>query len=170
MTGRMCQSAGLFLAAVAAFALGFGAHHVARADNPSDIDKMIETEAGQAALQKAGLSAGQFKAVLSKLTPAQRATIEEMARDLTPRARLTARMVAAGYTVDEARERIALLTDGEIAKLADDPNAVSSGSGVGAAIVIICLIFAVILVAAYFIVAEEPPPEEDEKPAPPPAK
>jgi hypothetical protein len=167
MTGRRYQSLGLFLAAIAAFGMGFGAHHVAQAANPTDAEKMIGTDAGRAALQKAGLSAEQFKAMLSKLTPGQRATVEEMARDLTPKARLTARMVGAGYTLEEAKDRIAVLTGDEIAKLADEPNAVSSGAGVGAAIVIITLIFAVVLIMIYYVFVEEPPDEDETSDAPP---
>jgi uncharacterized small protein (DUF1192 family) len=165
MVGMRWQSLGLFLASLAAFGLGLGVHRTARAEQAGNMVKVMDTEAGRAALARAGVTAEQFKAMLDRMTPEQRAHIEAKALSLTPEARLTARMVAAGYSVAEAKERVAVLSGDEIVRLADDPNAVSSGAGAGAGIAIVVLVFLVILVVIYYAFMEEPREYESAPPA-----
>ena len=88
-------------------------------------------------------------------------------RDASAKARLAARMRAVGYTEAEANERIRLLTDEEIAELADDPDAMASGTGVTTVVLICSLVFVAALVAWYFVAAE---PVEPPAPEAPPAK
>ena len=168
MAKKYLQCLGLFLASVAACALAAGYPHTALAATGqpglADVEKMLDTEAGKTALAKAGLSAEQFKTMLASLSPEQQAKLEQMVRGITPRARLAAGMRAAGYTDNEVRERLALLSDEEIAKLADSPDAVTAGAGVTTVVLIILIVFVVIAVAWYFIAIEDP-----EGPGPPAA-
>ncbi|MFH1732312.1 MAG: PA2779 family protein [Planctomycetota bacterium] len=160
MVKKYLQCLGLFLASAAACALAIGYPHAALAvtgqPGLSDAEKMLDTEAGKTALAKAGLSAEQFKTMLASLSPEQHAKLEQMVRDITPGARLAAGMRAAGYTDSEVRERLALLSDEEIAKLADSPDAVAAGTSVTTVVLIILLVFVAIVVAWYFVAVEDP--------------
>jgi len=168
MTGKFVQCGGLFLAMTAALALGFGTPRAMAADaqdGKASIEQALSTPEGQAALARAGLSADQLKAELAKLTPEQRAELEKQMAEPTAKARLGARMMAAGYSRTEAAERLAMLTDDEAAKLADNPEATTGGTNpilFGLAIAVVAL-----LVALFFVT--EPAPEEPEAPAPAPA-
>lgn len=171
MTKKVLQSAGLFLATFAAFALAVGHPHTALAaagkTDLSRVEKLIDTEAGETALARAGVSADEFKTMLAKLTPEQRTKVETMARNASPRARLTAGMLAAGYTKEEINKRLDLLTNEEMAKLADSPDAVTAGTSVGTAVAVVLIVFIAVLVAWYFVAVEDP---EAADPAPAPAK
>lgn len=160
MAKKYLQCLGLFLASAAACALAIGYPHTALAvtgqSDLSDVEKVLDTEAGKTALANAGLSAEQFKTMLASLSPEQQANLKQMVRDITPRARLAAGMRAAGYTDNEVRERLALLSDEEIAKLADSPDAVTAGTGVTTVVLIIIIVFVVITVAWYFVAIEDP--------------
>lgn len=161
MAKKYLQCLGLFLASAAACALAVGYPHTALAvtgqpGGPSDVEKVLDTEAGKTALANAGLSAEQFKTMLASLSPEQQAKLEQMVRDITPKARLAAGMRAAGYTDNEVRERLALLSDEEIAKLADSPDAVTAGTGVTTVVLIILLVFIAVVVAWYFVAIEDP--------------
>lgn len=160
MAKKYLQCLGLFLASAAACALAVGYPHTALAvtgqPGPSDVEKVLDTEAGKTALAEAGLSAERFKTMLASLSPEQQAKLEQMVRDITPKARLAAGMRAAGYTDNEVRERLALLSDEEIAKLADSPDAVTAGTGVGTVVLIIIIVFVAVVVAWYFVAIEDP--------------
>lgn len=172
MAKKFLRGLGLFLAMFAAFALAVGHPNTALAaagtTAPSRIEKLIGTEAGKAALARAGVTAEQFKTMLAKLTPEQRANVEKIAADATPRARLAAGMLAAGYTQKEINERLALLTNDEMAKLADSPDALTAGAGVGTVILVVLLVFVAVLTAWYFVAVEDP--EAAPEPAPAPAE
>lgn len=172
MAKKYLQGLGLFLTTFAAFALAVGHPNNAlatagRADL-AQIETLIGTEAGKAALAQAGVTAEQFKAMLAKLTPEQRAKVEKMAADAAPKARLAAGMLAAGYTQKEINERLALLTNDEVAKLADSPDAVTAGTGVGTAILVVLLVFVAVITAWYFVAIEDP--ESPPEPVPAPAE
>ena len=176
MTGKHLQCAGLFLATVAAFSLALGQPRVVLAAtediDPSAIEQLADTRAGKAALGRAGVSAEKLKLMLARLSPGQRQKLEAFAEKLTPRARLGAKMIAEGYTRAEADERLALLTGAEIAKLADDPDAMAAGKGVWFIAALVGALMALI-VSLYFMALEEPvleEPEPEPKPGPPPAK
>lgn len=170
MAKKYLQGLGLFLATFAAFALAVGypssALAAAGKTDLSQIEKLVGTEAGKAALARAGVTAEQFKTMLAKLTPEQRAKVEKMAGDATPRARLAAGMLAAGYTQKEINERLALLTNDEMAKLADSPDAVTAGTGVGTVILVVLLVFVAVLTAWYFVAIEDPDVQPEPEPAP----
>ncbi len=170
MAKKYLQGLGLFLATFAAFALAVGYPNSALAaageTDLSQIETLIGTEAGKIALARAGVTAEQFKTMLAKLTPEQRAKVEKMAGDATPKARLAAGMLAAGYTQKEIDERLALLTNDEMAKLADSPDAVTAGTGVGTAILIVLLVLVAVLTAWYFVAVEDPGVEPEPEPAP----
>jgi len=177
MTGKhLLQCAGLFLATVAAFSLALGQPRVVLAATgdiaPSAVEQLADTTAGKAALRRAGVSAEKFKLMLATLAPGQRQKLEALAEKLTARARLSARMIAQGYTQAEADQRLALLTDAEIARLADDQDAMASGRGVWFIAALVGAVMALV-VSLYFMALEEPLPEEPEpapQPTPPPAK
>ncbi len=99
-TGKF-ENVGLFLAVLAAFALGFGAPQVASA-----APEMTEVE---------------------ELTAEQEALVEA-AVETSPHARLAVRMVQLGYEESEIIERLELLTDDEIASLADEPIKMEAGA------------------------------------------
>lgn len=164
MIGKKLNVVGLFLASFAAFALGLGQPHAAAAGavDLSRIENLMDTQEGRAALARAGVSAEGFTRMLAGLSPEQRRTIAEMAGAASPEARLGARMTAEGYTQAEISERLALLSNDEIARLADDPEATSSGTGVSTVILVLCLALVVVLVGYYFMFFEpEPPPPPD---------
>lgn len=169
MRRRSVYGLGLFLGSVAAFALGFGHPHVVQAApgprERSSVEQVMATDAGKAALARAGVSEARFREMLSKLSPEQKQELEKLAAEQTPKVRLTARLLAAGYTAAEAKERIALLTDEEIARLAESPDATTGGG-----VVIAVLVAAVVLVAGLvfgWFKWFEPSPTPSE---PPPAK
>ena len=170
MAKNHLQGLGLFLATFAAFALAVGYPNTAFAaagkTDLSQIEKLIGTEAGKVALARAGVTAEQFKTMLAKLTPEQRARVENMAGDATPKARLAAGMLAAGYTQKEINERLALFTNDEMAKLADSPDAVAAGTGVGTVILVVLLVFVAVCTAWYFVAIEDPDVEPGPAPAP----
>jgi hypothetical protein len=171
MIGTFLKDGGLFLAAFAAFTLAAGHPHVACAagdPHPQSVEELLQTEEGKAAIERAGYSPEAFKALLDKLSPEQRRALDEKVRNASPRTRLAARLVAAGYTRAEAEERLARLTDEEIVRLANDPDATTAGAGTGAAVAIAVLVLAVVLVAVYFLFIEEPTAEPP--PAPPAGK
>jgi hypothetical protein len=173
MKSRFSYGLALFLATAAAFSIGLGHPRAAlAADDTADlatIEKLIDTPAGKTALERAGVSADDFKAMLGRLSPEQKKAIAEKIGRMQPKARLAAQMVRAGYTPRQAAERIAVLTDDEIATLTGDPDAMASGGAVGTIFVIVLMVLAAILVSWYFVAIEpEPvPPGADE---PPPAK
>ena len=174
MATKNLRCLGLFLASFAAFALAVGYPNTARADEPASdseqIVRLFETAEGQAALKQAGLSAEQVATMLSALSPGQRAALEEMIRDITPRAILRARLLDAGYTDDEIQERLALLTEAEITEFAGSPDATTGGTGVGTVILVVLLVFVAVLVAWYFVAVENPETgDEPVEPAPAPA-
>jgi len=147
----------LFLAALAAFSLATGyAPVVQAASDLSAAEQVIDTPEGKAALENAGVSSDKARAMLSTLTPEQRERLNEMVKDITPKARLTAGMLAAGYTMDEAQARLAVLTDAEIAKLASDPEGMTSGGYVATVGVILIALLVFMLVSWYFVAIEDP--------------
>jgi len=167
MTGKRISGLGLFLATVAAFALGAGlpaAYAGSGTTDRSSVDKAVDSAEGKAALAKAGISLARVKAALAKLTPEQKAELERTARRAAARATLRAKLVADGYTADEINERLALLADDEIARLAEDPAATEAGAGVGTVVFVLSLALIAVLVTVYFL-TEEPPPIDT-----PPAK
>ncbi len=174
MAMKSPHGAGLFLAAFAAFALAAGVPQIVLAAPPqadlADVESLIETEEGKAALDKAGVSAEEFKTMLSKLSPERRAEIENMVRDITPKARLTAEMKAAGYTQEEVDERLSVLSDDEIAKLSASPDATAGGTSVATVVLIALLVFMAVLVAWYFVAVEDPEGGGPAEPAPAPAE
>ena len=145
MRGKRLSSIGLFLAAVAAFALGIGHSNVALAD----------------ATAKADGAVSKAKAEFAKMTPEQqREFVAKLLRE-SPRARLAVQMAREGYTPAEVKERLALLTDDEVAKLAGDPEAMNAGAGVSTAIFILSVLVIGLLIVVYFAAVEpvpEPPP------------
>jgi len=156
---------GLFLAALAAFSIALGQPHVALAANESDlsaVDKLIKTPDGKAALARVGLSEAKFNELLGRLSPDQKKELASLIDKSTPKSRLTAKMIAAGYTAAEAKERLALLSDDEIAKLADDPDAMTAGTQ--AIAVAIAIVITLLILWVYF--ATEPAPEPAPSPAP----
>ena len=165
MTGKHVQRFGLFLATFAVLALALGQPQTALAGDvgASDIERLMSTEEGRAALDSAGLSPDRFKAMFAALSPRQQEALVNLARDAAPKARLRARLLAEGYTEAEVNDRLALLTDDEIARLAADPGATEAGSGVGTVLFVICLVLVAVLVAWYFVAAE--PVAEPEPPA-----
>jgi|GEM_PF-6967727 len=175
MTGKYWQSLGLFLMASAAFSVALGHPRVALATTesvePSGVEKALGTEQGRAALARAGLSAEQARTMLAALSPEQRSALDDMAASITPKAQLGARMMAAGYTKAEVDERLALLSDDEIATLAGDTEATTAGTGAGFVIAVLVVILVAVLVAWYFVAIEEPAIDYSEPaPAPPPAE
>ncbi len=136
---------GLFLATMAALALGTGYPTAAMADQASspDADKLAEA--------------------VEHLTPEQRLELVEKVTAVSPEARLSVRMINRGYTIDEVRTRLAHLTDSEIEKLAGEPEALEAGAGVGIVVFVLALALVAVLVAWYFMVedpgtADPPPP------------
>lgn len=166
MTGRFLQSGGLFLAALAAFSLAVGhPQAVLAAEGDPDlaaIHKFAETPEGKEVLARAGLSPEHFRTMVGRLSAGQRRQLEGLICQAAPEARLRARLVDVGYTPAEADERIALLTEGEIARFADDPEATTAGTGVATVGVIILVALAALVAAWYFVAIEEPVPEEPE--------
>ena len=174
MTGKNWQCVGLFMAAIAAFSLACGNPQVVFAATPdSPVEQALNTAQGRAALARAGISPDQFKTMLQSLSPEQRARLDEMASDMTPRAILAARMTAQGYTKPEVDERLAVLTQDEVASLAGNPEATVGGAGVGSAIFILALVIVACLVVFYFAFWEpapsSPPPPAPAEPAPAPS-
>ena len=173
MARKYLQGLGLFLATFAAFALAAGYPNTALAaagkTDLSRVETLIRTDSGKAALTKAGVTAEQFNTMLGKLTPEQRGRIEKMAAAATPKARLAAGMLAAGYTQKEIDERLSLLRNDEMAKLADSPDAVTAGTGVGTVVLIVVIVLVIVLTAWYFVAVEDPT-EPDPEPEPAPAK
>ena len=173
MHGKYLHCWGLFLAAFAAFSLALGQPQVLLAAtekvNLSDVERMIDTKEGRAALAKTGISAEKFKAMLARLSPEQREKLGNMVKNSTPEARLTARMMAAGYTKPEVDQRLAVLTADEIATLADDPAAMTAGTGVCTVILVTLLVLVAVGVSWYFVAIEEPiePAPAPEAEAPP---
>ena len=148
-------SLGLFLAVFAAFALAAGSPAVA-AGETTVIEKTFASDAGKTALEKAGISAEQFSEMVGKLTSEQRAKVEGMLTGMTPEARLSTRLLAAGYTEVEVAARIATLSSDEVAKLAASDQATSSAGGVGTVIFIAALLIVALVIALYFMALEEP--------------
>lgn len=175
MTGKYWQRLGLFLMAFAAFSIALGHPHVVLAATdsvePSGVEKVLGTEQGRATLAEAGLSAEQAKTMLAALSPQQRSALDDMAESITCKAQLGARMMAAGYTKAEVDERLALLSEDEIARLAGDPEATTAGTGAGFVIAVLVVILVAVLVAWYFVAIEEPAiPYAEPAPVPPPAE
>ncbi len=177
MTGKKLHSVGLFLASIASFSVGLGQPRTVFAAG-AEVDiarmqKLIETKEGKAVLARAGISAAQFALLLRKLSSEQRRTLESALARITPEARLTARLVAAGYTKAEAEERIALLTYDEVARLADNPEATTGGGAIASALAALLVLLAALLVSWYFVAIEDPEldvPSPRTSPAPPPAE
>lgn len=177
MTGKHLHTTGLFLASIAAFSIGLGQPRTVFAAGAEPdlarIQKLVETKEGKAVLARAGVSAAQFKLMLGKLSTEQRQTLESALARLTPEARLCARLIAAGYTKAEAEERIAILTQDELARLADNPEATTGGGAVAGAVAALLVFLAVLLVSWYFVAIEDPDvdrPSPRASPAPPPAE
>ena len=169
MTHRYLECTGLFLGTLAAFFLALGQPHVVLAATGERdlcrVEKLAETAEGKAALAKAGISARDFKAALARLSPEQRQRLEKMARNITPRTRLAAKMSAEGYSPAEVNERLVLLADDEVAKLADNPDAATAGAGVGTIAFVLILVVVVVAITWHFVVMEGPT-EEEAPPAP----
>ena len=170
MTGKRVQCLGLFLATFAAFLLALGQPGGVLGDTGktdlSAVEKFMTTKDGSEALAKAGISVEKLQAMLAELSPEQRASLEKTLASIGPKVRLGAKMEAAGYSKAEANERLALLSDAEIAKLAADPEGMTSGG-------FIAVLAVLIMVAAiwYFVVIEDPgTPPPAPQPEPPPAK
>lgn len=177
MIGKHLHTVGLFLASMAAFSVGLGQPRtVFAADAETDIariQKFIETREGRTVLARAGVSPAQFKLMLGKLTTEQRQSLWSALARITPEARLAARLVAAGYTKAEAEERIALLTQDEVARLADNPEATTGGGAVPSVVAALLVLLAALLVSWYFVAIEDPElerPSPKASPAPPPAE
>jgi len=168
MTGRKAYNLGLFLAAFAAFALGVGHPHIAQAAEevgPAAFESLMNTPEGKAALTRAGLSDAKLKTMLAALSSEQQKALAEAAAGLLPRARLTAQLKAEGYNDTEIGDRLAVLTDQEIAELARDPEAMTSGTGVGTIVFLLALVLVAVLVAWYFVAIEEPEIDDTPKTA-----
>ena len=160
MRVRTWQNVGLFLAMCAAFSLAFGYQHAAVAGgNASLVEQTMSSEQGKAALEKAGVTPEQFATMYKSLTPEQKSQLESMVRDATPRAILSARMMEQGYTQAEAAQRLALLSNEEVARLAGNPDSTASGGAVEGLVFVLCLVLVAILVAWYFVAVESPEQE-----------
>ena len=138
MTGKRFYCAGLFLAALAAFSLAFGQPRLALADAE-------QVAAPSSAVQNL-------------------AKTEDGNAALT---RLVAGMLAAGYSPEEVRGRLALLTTDEMVRLADNPEATTGGKFVGILLAAALAFIVALLVGGYFVAVEEPVPPA---PQPPPAR
>jgi uncharacterized repeat protein (TIGR01451 family) len=165
MLGRRTELAGLFLAAMAATILGMGGAQTVLAANPEmqmmEIEKLLQTDHGKTAMAKLGLSLDDVRELTKKLSPEQLRSLQKMAKDAHPKARLTARMVAAGYTLDEAKERISVFSDVEVTKLANDTTYMDGGEGRGAVALILLLLLALLGLLWWWLSGED----DDEEPA-----
>ena len=97
-------SIGLFLGVMAALALGFGMP------------------------QAAAASQANVEAAVEQLTAEQQAALVEAAMETSPHVRLAVMMANQGYGEAEILERLAMLSDEEVAKLADEPVAMEAGA------------------------------------------
>ncbi len=147
MTTSRTFNLGLLLATMAALALGMGYPTAAMADQASspDADKLAEA--------------------VEQLAPEQRLALVQSVTAVSPEARLAVRMVNRGYSIDEVQDRLALLTDCEIEKLAGDPEALEAGAGVGIVVFLLSLVLVAALVAWYFIVEDPGTPDPHQPPA-----
>ena len=167
MMGRTWRI-GLFLATVAACYLAMGTPAMAAAPE-SAAQQALSTPQCKDALAKAGISTEQAEKMIKALTPDQRAQLERMAQELTPKSILSARMLSQGYTQTEVNERLASLTNDEIVQLAGNPDATVGGTNAGLAIAILCVVLAAILVTLYFTALEPGVETAPSAPAPAPA-
>ncbi len=124
MENRRSYNVGLFFGVMAALALGFGMPQA--------------TVAAQADVETA----------VEQLTPEQQAALVEAAMEVSPHVRLAVEMANQGYEEAEILERLAMLTDEEVAKLADDPVAMEAGAVWGAILVTSLVVAVLVLVIA----------------------
>ena len=124
MENRRSYNVGLFFGVMAALALGFGMPQ-ATAAAQADVEMSVE-----------------------QLTPEQQAALVEAAMEASPHVRLAVEMANQGYEEAEILERLAMLTDEEVAKLADEPVAMEAGAVHGAIVLAIIVVAVLILVIA----------------------
>ncbi|MFW6158526.1 MAG: PA2779 family protein [Planctomycetota bacterium] len=146
MTRKAFCNLGLFLATMAALALGLGHPQVTFAG---------ETDA---------LAPETLTETVERLSPEQRRALVDAAVVASPRARLAVKMANQGYTTDEIRDRLALLSEKEIETLAGEPEAMEAGGSVGTVVFVFSLALVAAIVAWYFMFQE---PVEVEPPPPP---
>jgi hypothetical protein len=160
--GSKTFNLGLFLAACAATLLAMGSPQAAAANPTARAEELVRTPEGQAALARYGLTPERFSEMLERLTPAQRARVERLLRQADPRSRLETRLIASGYTPAEARERLAALSDDEIAALADHPDAMTAGTSDGVIVGFAALLLVIVFLVIYFLFIEDDlaPPEK----------
>ncbi len=124
MDNRRFYNVGLFLGVMAALALGLGMPQAA-ADAQADVEMAVE-----------------------QLTPEEQEALVEAAMEASPHVRLAVMMANQGYGEAEILERLAMLTDEEGAKLADEPVAMEAGAVPGALVVAILVVAVLLLVVA----------------------
>jgi hypothetical protein len=153
--GTKTFNLGLFLAVCAATLLGMGSPQAAAANPTAGTERIAGTPEGKAALARYGITPERFSEMLKKLSPEQRATVDRMMRQSDPRTILETRLVASGYTPTEARDRISVLSDKEIATLAAHPDAMTAGTSDGIVLGFAVLVLVIIFVVVYFLFIED---------------
>ncbi len=174
MLGRRMELMALFMAAAAATVLGLGGPQTVLAANTDyqamQLETLLQTEHGKAAMARLGLSLDDVQEMTRKLSPEQLRRLERLARDAHPKARLTAQMIASGYSLEEAKERISVLSDDEVTKLANDPAFMHPGSGTRGIAIVVILLLALLGLLWWWLSgdeeAEAAPAQPDEQPGP----